>query len=170
MTSYRRLRIHGATYFFTLCLNARGDTALTDHIGLLRQAYRVTTLELPVTCHAFVVLPDHLHAIWTEPASGVFYSERWRRIKAQFSHALPPMSTPSRSHMAKRERGIWQRRFWEHCIRDEQGFEAAMRYCHDSPVKHGLVSDPDDWPYSSFAKAKMGRLPILQGQAMTIPL
>jgi putative transposase len=162
MTAYRRLRIPGATYFFTVCLEARGSTMLTDHIDLLRRAYRLTTLELPVTCHAFVVLPDHLHAIWTEPEGEVAYSERWRRIKSRFSHALGETQPQSASHLAKRERGIWQRRFWEHCLRNEAAINAGINYCYLNPVKHGVVAEPDDWPYSSFAKAKMGKLPILQ--------
>ena len=71
MTSYRRLRLPGATYFFTLCLEDRGSTALVDHVALLRNAYAKTVAELPVICRAMVVLPDHLHAVWTEPAGSV---------------------------------------------------------------------------------------------------
>ncbi|MEZ5732657.1 MAG: transposase [Paracoccaceae bacterium] len=155
MTNYRRVRIPGATYFFTLCVEDRGSTVLTDNIDVLRDAYRRTIAELPVTCPAMVVLPDHLHAIWTEPEGCVRYSERWRRLKARFSHALCDDFRPCTSKLGKRERGLWQRRFWEHAVRNEAEFIAAMAYCYNNPVKHGLVAKPDEWPYSSFAR-RMG--------------
>ena len=154
MTAYHRLRLPGATYFFTVCLEQRGATTLVDHIQSLRLAYAVTVREFPMTCHAMVVLPDHLHAVWSEPDGEVQFSERWRRIKARFSHAIPEQGAERPSLSAKRERGIWQRRFWEHAIRDETEFHAALAYCRDNPLKHGLVADPMQWPYSSFAKAE----------------
>ncbi len=160
MISYRRLRIPGATYFFTLCLADRTARTLVDHIDSLRFSYAKTISELPVICAAMVVLPDHLHAIWTEPEGIVAYSERWRRIKSRFSHAVSADFRPTSSMAQKRERGLWQRRFWEHAIRDEEELAALMDYCRINPVKHGLVRDPADWPYSSFNR-KMGRLPIL---------
>ncbi|WP_284163401.1 transposase [Frigidibacter sp. SD6-1] len=155
MTNYRRLRLPGATYFFTLCLQERGGTTLTDNIACLREAYRKTIAERPVTCPAIVILPDHLHAIWTEPADCVQFSERWRRIKARFSHALCDQFDPCDSKRRKRERGLWQRRFWEHAIRSEKDFIAAMDYCRTNPVRHGLVEEPEHWPYSSFTR-RMG--------------
>lgn len=157
MTRYRRLRVPGATVFFTLCLEQRGSRVLTEHIDLLRDAYRRTVAELPVACPAMVVLPDHLHAIWTEPGGEVHYSERWRRIKARFSHALPQDFFPRPSLQRKRERGVWQRRFWEHTLRGQAEFFAAMEYCRQSPVRHGLVRAPEDWPYSSFTR-RMGNI------------
>lgn len=160
MTQYRRLRLPGATYFFTLCLEARGSNVLVDQIGALRAAYALTLRELPALCPAMVILPDHLHAIWTEPLGTVHYSERWRRIKARFSRAVEGDHSPNPSKQAKRERGLWQRRFWEHAIRSEAEFLAAMEYCRTNPVKHNLVQDPDDWEYSSFTR-RMGNLPIL---------
>ena len=135
MTSYRRLRQTGATYFFTLCLQRRGATTLIDHVGLLREAYRRTVQELPVTCQAMVILPDHLHAIWTEPEGEVNYSERWRRIKARFSHALAGDFRPCDSKVGKRGRGVWQRRFWEHHLRSEADVNAAIfssSFCRSS--------------------------------------
>ena len=150
MTNYRRVKLPGATYFFTLCLEDRTRTDLTDQIDLLRFAYAKTVTELPVTCDAMVVLPDHLHAIWTLPQGDHDYSERWRRIKSRFSHGLAVKIPKCRSKTAKRERGLWQRRFWEHTIRDKDDFTAHMAYCHNNPVRHGLVTDPKDWPYSSF--------------------
>ncbi len=157
MTSYRRLRIPGATYFFTLCLEDREGTTLVDEIECLRDAYRRTITELPVLCPAMVILPNHLHAIWTEPPGQCRFSERWRRIKGRFSHSLGPASIICASKRTKREAGIWQRRFWEHCIRNEDEFLAAMDYCRMNPVKHGLVQNPQDWPYSSFTR-RMGNI------------
>jgi putative transposase len=157
MTSYRRLKIPGATYFFTLCLEDRDSTALTDHIDALRAAYAATLRELPALCPAMVVLPNHLHAIWTEPGDQVTYSERWRRIKARFSHAVGKADEISLSKQRKREAGLWQRRFWEHGLRSEAEFVAAMDYCHQNPVKHGWVARPEDWEYSSFSR-RMGNI------------
>jgi putative transposase len=152
MTNYRRLRVPGGTYFFTVCLEDRASTALTDHIDQLRFAYAKTVSELPVTCEAMVVLPDHLHAIWTLPEGDTDFSERWRRIKARFSHGLRATVPRCRSKIEKRERGVWQRRFWEHAVRGESNLQSAINYCWQNPVRHGLVSEPGDWPFSSFKR------------------
>ncbi len=154
MTNYRRLRVPGGTYFFTVYLEDRASTALVDQIDQLRFAYAKTVAELPVTCEAIVVLPNHLHAIWTLPDGDADFSERWRRIKARFSHGIRPTLPPNQSKAERRERGIWQRRFWEHALRDEDNLGSAMDYCWRNPVKHGLVADPADWPYSSFNRTK----------------
>ena len=158
MTQYRRLLIPGATYFFTVRLEERGTALLTDHVETLRWAYAKAVEEYPVTCHAMVVLPDHLHAIWTEPPGGVWYSERWRRIKARFSYAVPGAGVQRPSLQAKRERGVWQRRFYEHAIRNEAEFHRALTHIEEDPVKHGLVSAASLWPYSSFTKGRLGHL------------
>jgi len=155
MTNYRRFKIPGASYFFTLCLEARGSTLLVDRIADLRSAYALTLRELPVVCPAIVILPDHLHAIWTGPLGEVNYSERWRRIKARFSHVVGPALVVNNSKARKGEAGIWQRRFWEHTLRDEAELRAAMFYCQMNPVKHGLVRCAEDWPYSSYVR-RMG--------------
>lgn len=152
MTSYRRLRLPGAICFFTLCLHQRGGRVLVDQIDRLRWAYAVTVAELPVICPAIVILPDHLHAIWCEPDGRSDYSERWRRIKARFSHAVGGDFRPRDSLRRKRECGLWQRRFWEHTLRGEADFLAAMNYCRLNPVRHGLVERPEDWAWSSFTK------------------
>ncbi len=149
MTNYRRLRVPGGTYFFTLCLEDRASTALTDHIEQLRFAYAKTVSELPVTCEAMVVLPNHLHAVWTLPEGDSDFSERWRRIKARFSHAVRADLPRSQSKIDKRDSGLWQRRFWEHVVRSEDNLASAVNYCWNNPLKHGLVGDPADWPYSS---------------------
>lgn len=152
MTNYRRLRQPGGTYFFTVCLSDRSGRLLVDHINTLRWAYAKTMAEMPVTCPAMVVLPDHLHAIWTLPDGDHDFSERWRKIKARFSHALLADPNPNASKTAKRERGVWQRRFWEHRVRDDAELQTIIAYCRNNPVKHGHVTDPQDWPYSSFSK------------------
>jgi putative transposase len=151
MTNYHRIRLPGATYFFTVCLQDRASTVLTDHIDLLRFAYAKTIGEMPVICHAMVILPDHLHAIWTLPEGDADFSNRWRRIKARFSHGVGVAVPRCDSKVAKRERGLWQRRFWEHVVRNEAEFRSAVDHCRHDPVKHGLVDDPDDWAYSSFS-------------------
>jgi len=145
MTNIHRLIIPGATYFFTVRVAQQGSTLLTDHIESLRFAYAKAVQEFPVTCHAMVVLPDHLHAVWTEPAGGVFYTERWRRIKTRFAQAIP-------AHQGAQ--GIWQRRFSEHAIRNRDDFQRALHHCAQNPVWHGLVAAAEMWPYSSFAKDK----------------
>ena len=119
MPNYRRLRVPGATYFFTVNLAAEGGTALTDRIDLLREAYRLTAAEHPIRCDAMVVLPDHIHAVWTLAPGDADFSRRWQKIKGRFSHATGLRGSRSPSMVEKREAGLWQRRFWEHMIRDE---------------------------------------------------
>ncbi|PTX02445.1 REP-associated tyrosine transposase [Pararhodobacter aggregans] len=148
MSSYLRPRVPGATIFFTVRLDAAGGTLLTDEIDRLRHAVAATRRERPFTIDAFVVLPDHLHCVWTLPEGDCEYSERWRLIKSRFSMGLPP--GPRRhSHLARNERAIWQRRFWEHHIRDAEDYRAHVAYCRANPVKHGLATSPEDWPFSS---------------------
>jgi len=160
MSRYRRIRQSGGTYFFTVNLAQRGSSVLVDNIDTLRHAYAVTIAEHPVRSDAFVVLPDHLHAVWTLPEGDANYSERWRKIKARFSHAVGERLRSSSKH-AKRERGLWQRRFWEHTIRDEADYQAHVHYCWVNPVKHGLVERPADWAYSSVHRdVRRDRVPV----------
>jgi putative transposase len=148
MTDYRRLRVPGGTYVFTLHLARAGGSRLTDRIDLLRAAYAATHLERPFETLAIVVLPDHLHAIWRLPPGDADFSTRWRLIKTRFSRALPP--GPRRpSLLRKGEKGIWLRRFWEHRVRDAAELEACKRYVWSDPVRHGLVNRPEDWSHSS---------------------
>ena len=149
MTAYRRVRVPGATYFFTLCLEDRLSSALTDHADALRAAFLKTQAERPFYCDAIVVLPDHLHAIWTLPEGDTDFSTRWRLIKARFVRETGLSGLRRRSHLKKGERGVWQRRFWEHAIRDEADHRAHVEYCWANPVRHGLVVRPVDWPFSS---------------------
>ncbi|MEH6772684.1 MAG: transposase [Cereibacter changlensis] len=149
MSQYLRPKRPGATVFFTVGLAQRGSDVLVQEIAALREAVRATRAERPFAIDAWVVLPDHMHCVWTLPAGDCGYGLRMSVIKARFSRALPP--GPRRaSHEKRREHGIWQRRFWEHHIRDDEDFAAHIRYCWINPVKHGFVDDPADWPYSSY--------------------
>ncbi|MDU8943456.1 REP-associated tyrosine transposase [Ovoidimarina sediminis] len=152
MTDYRRARIPGGAYFFTVALEDRSQTTLVDHVDALRAVYAQTKAERPFRCDAFVVLPDHLHAVWTLPEGDADFSMRWRIIKARFSQAVSRRVGGfhrSASKRRKGELGIWQRRFWEHCIRDEADHQAHVRYCWLNPVKHGHAARAAEWPYSS---------------------
>ncbi|WP_425051699.1 REP-associated tyrosine transposase [Psychromarinibacter sp. S121] len=153
MTAYRRARIEGATYFFTVCLAARGAATLVEHVDVLRRAYVQTQSERPFLSVAAVVLPDHLHTIWTLPEGDADFSTRWGAIKARFSRDVTGMGLKpirrSRSKAAKGDAGVWQRRFWEHVIRDERDLSLHIRYCWGNPVRHGLVERAVDWPHSS---------------------
>ncbi|HEX6441349.1 MAG TPA: transposase [Stellaceae bacterium] len=151
MPDYRRNRIPGAPYFFTVNLRDRRSDLLVAHIDVLRDAVRGVRLELPFRIDAWVVLPEHMHCLWTLPEGDSDFPERWRRIKAAFTHALPD---PERSLTKLRngERGIWQRGYWEHTIRDEHDYAAHMDYIHFNPVKHGYVVNPGEWPFSSFRR------------------
>ena len=148
MSNYLRLRCPGATVFFTVTLAQRGTSLLTDEIERLRYAVGVTQRERPFTIDAFVVLPDHLHCLWTLPDRDTDYSLRWRLIKSRFSRGLPRGAMRA-SHRARGERGIWQRRFWEHHIRDDADFRYHLGVCWNSPVEQALVESPTDWPFSS---------------------
>jgi len=150
MTSYRRNFVPGGSYFFTVNLADRRLSLLTDHVGLLRAAFRHVRTRHPFTIEAAVILPDHLHAIWTLPEEDSRFAMRWRLIKAMFSRGLPGSEAISTSRAVKGGRGIWQRRYWEHTLRDERDFERHVNYIHFNPVKHGYVSCVGDWPHSSF--------------------
>ena len=148
MSEYRRPRLPGATVFFSIALAQRGTTLLIDEVERLRLAVAATRRERPFAIDAWVVLPDHMHCIWTLPDADADYSLRWRLIKSRFSRGLP--KGPLRhSHLTRQERGIWQRRFWEHHIRNESDYRDHLAYCWRDPVRHGLVETPQAWPYSS---------------------
>ncbi|KIN67225.1 Transposase IS200-family protein [Sulfitobacter donghicola DSW-25 = KCTC 12864 = JCM 14565] len=144
--------VPGGTYFFTVNLAERGSDLLLREINLLRSAYAAAIKEHPVRCEAMVILPDHLHAVWTLPSDDADFSIRWQKIKTAFSKNCPSVGSPNESKRRKGERGIWQRRFWEHCIRDQADFAAHVDYCHWNPVKHGFVERPEDWPFSTMQR------------------
>jgi putative transposase len=150
MPNYRRAFVPGGCWFFTVNLLERRKTLLVDHIASLRKAVAITRRDHPFTIDAFVVLPDHLHAVWQLPPNDHDFSTRWRLIKTRFARALPKDEQLSSVRMARHERGIWQRRFWEHMIRDEADYARHVEYCYINPLKHGLVTRVSDWPHSSF--------------------
>ncbi len=150
MPDYRRNRVPGGTYFFTANLLDRNSRKLVTHVNLLRDAVRDVRGRAPFHIDAWVVLPDHMHCIWTLPPDDSDFSGRWRELKKSFTKALPPAEHRSPVRRRRGERGIWQRRFWEHTIRDERDYASHMDYVHFNPVKHGLVARAADWPYSSF--------------------
>ncbi len=152
MPRYIRAFIPGGTFFFTLALLERHRRLLTEHIDALRSAFAEERCKRPFTIDAIVVLPDHLHCIWTLPEGDSDFSTRWHGIKWRFSRAIPPGERLSPRRIRKGERGVWQRRFWEHAIRDDTDFARHADYIHHNPVKHGLARSPADWPYSSFQR------------------
>lgn len=151
MTEYRRTKIQGATYFFTVnCAERRGNRILENNVDALRQVFRKVKQKHPFEIDAIVILPEHLHCIWTLPQDDADYSLRWNLIKSGFSRLITDGERLSESRIKRGERGIWQRRFWEHMVRDEKDFERHVDYIHWNPVKHGCVKRVRDWPYSSF--------------------
>jgi putative transposase len=150
MTAYRRNLVTGGTYFFTVNLADRRWSLLTENVELLRAAFRYTRRCHAFTIEAIVILPDHLHVVWTLPPEDSDFATRWRLIKTAFSRGLHPTERVSASRSRKRERGIWQRRFWEHTIRDDDDFARHLDYIHFNPIKHGYVERVQDWPFSSF--------------------
>ena len=152
MPDYRRLRVPGGTYFFTVNLLDRRSNLLTLHIDALREAVRATRASRPFHIDAWVVLPDHLHCLWTLPPGDDDFSNRWKAIKIRFVHSLPPIEPRSDVCARRGERGIWQRRFWEHVIRDETDYARHVDYIHFNPVKHGWSGTARDWPNSTFQR------------------
>ena len=156
MPDYRRYFVAGGTYFFTVVTHRRRRFLTTDLAReCLREAIAVVRSRRAFEMHAVVLLPNHLHAIWSLPRGDNDYSTRWRRIKAHFTESYLARGGReghlSASRNKRGERGIWQRRFWEHLIRDEFDFERHFDYVHYNPVKHRLVNCPRDWPHSTFA-------------------
>ena len=136
------------THYFTVALHRPGDDLLVLEIERLRHAVRLTRAERPFQIAAWVVMPDHLHTIWTLPAGEDDVAGRWRLIKARFSASLPLDARKSR--VSRAAQGVWQRGFWQHRIGDASDLALHMRSCQMDPVRHGLVDVPEAWPYSSF--------------------
>ena len=152
MPDYRRNRVPGGTYFFTANVLDRKDGLLVTHIGALRNAVRGVRARAPFHVDAWVVLPDHMHCIWTLPAGDSDYSGRWQALKKAFTKSIPAGEQRSAVRVRRGERGVWQRRFWEHTIRDDRDYANHMDYVHFNPVKHALAAHPTDWPFSSFRR------------------
>lgn len=153
MTNYRRIYVPGATWFFTVNLVERkGNQLLVDRIDVLRESFIRVRTKHPYNIDAIVVLPDHLHCVLTLPSGDKDFSTRWGLIKSNFSRGIETGERISNSRAKRGERGIWQRRFWDHLIRDEADYQAHIDYIHWNPVKHGLVRCVADWKHSSFHK------------------
>jgi putative transposase len=151
MPDYRRAWKPGGTWFFTLnLLHRNGNDLLIRHIDLLRESIRQVRKQHPFVIHGWVVLPDHMHCIISLPEDDTDFALRWRLLKSGFSKKLPKTEWRSDIREKRGERGIWQRRFWEHLIRDERDYAAHMDYIHINPVKHGLAERVREWPYSTF--------------------
>lgn len=148
---YRRIWHPGGTYFFTVnLLQRQGNCLLVEQIQALREAVKKVKVTYPFEIHAWVVLPEHMHCIIELPDHNADYATRWRLIKSYFSKSLPKIEYQSNVRILRKERGIWQRRYWAHLITDEKDYQAHMDYVHINPVKHGLVSEVKSWPYSTF--------------------
>ena len=160
MVNYRRNRLPGGTYFFTVTLRDRTSRRLVEQMVELRSALRQVKRELPFHIDAMVVMPEHLHAVWTLPPGDDDYAGRWRLIKSRFTRALIRTGVGLR----RNEKGVydlWQRRYWEHTVRDETDLERHVDYIHYNPVKHGHVKRVCDWPYSTFHRyVKAGVYPL----------
>ncbi|MES2536008.1 MAG: transposase [Pseudomonadota bacterium] len=151
MPNYHRAWCPGGTYFFTVNLLQRSDNdLLVRHIDFLRDAVRTVRLAHPFKIHAWVVLPEHMHCVIELPAGDADFALRWRLIKIRFSKSLPDKEWRSATRLRRGERGIWQRRYWEHLIRDDADFAAHMDYVHVNPLRHGLVEREADWRFSTF--------------------
>lgn len=176
MSRYIRPKVPGACVFFTVNLVDRGADTLVRHVEVLRQAVAVTKAKRPFGIDAWVVLPEHMHCVWTLPEGDADFATRMASIKAQFTRDIrrsefTPTPIPRNSYGAnggrvrrggayeervgvnpdlRDEAPIWQKRFWEHHIRDDRDFAAHVRYCWINPVKHGLVGHPREWPWSSW--------------------
>jgi putative transposase len=152
MPDYRRHRVPGGTYFFTVTLAERRLALLVEHIAVLREAFDAVRRARPFSLDAIVVLPDHLHCLWTLPPGDDDFASRWAQVKAGFSRGIPHGEHRRASLIRKRERGVWQRRYGEHLIRDDEDYSRHLDYIHFNPVKHGHVLVAADWPYSSFRR------------------
>lgn len=153
MSNYRRARVPGATYFFTVNLRDRSSDLLVREIALLRECVRATRARHPFHIDAWVVLPEHMHCLWTLPEGDADFALRWKVIKHAFSTRLPTTEARTATQLSRGERGIWQRRYWEHLIRDAADYQRHFDYIHYNPVKHGYARRVMDWPYSSVHRA-----------------
>jgi putative transposase len=164
---YRRAKFLGGTYFFTVVTYGRKNIfANIENVTLIRKAFRHVMEKYPFTIDAFVLLPDHLHCIWTLPDGDMDFSNRWRLIKSFFTKKCLSeyRNIANESRVKKKEQAVWQRRFWEHLIRDDNDYEKHVEYIHYNPVKHGHVKSPKDWIYSSFHKyARQGKYDLNWG-------
>ena len=168
MPNYRRWRQPGGVYFFTLVSHQRCPILIEPTFRVaLREAWEATRSERPFETPAVVLLPDHLHCLWRLPEGDDDYSTRWRMIKTRVTRALGGRAAPVGSSRERRREGsVWQRRFWEHVIRDETDLKRHTDYIHYNPVKHGHVERAGDWPYSTFQRyLRLGEYDVDWGRA-----
>jgi len=155
MPNYRRANIEGACYFFTVNTLRRQPILVDEPIRIaLRKAIEAVRVGLPFTIDAWVLLPDHLHCLWTLPRGDADFATRWKLIKTKVTQQCGSSFFRDEFITARRSKkgqgSIWQNRYWEHQIRDDNDFEQHANYIHWNPVKHGYVERVADWPYSSF--------------------
>jgi len=162
MPYYQRSWVEGGTFFFTVVTCNRAPILTADNARpLLHSAWMEVCGRHPFTTVAVCLLPDHLHCIWSLPEGDADYARRWSEIKRIFTKGyliqVGPGGERNESRLQRREAAIWQRRFWEHTIRDEQDLNRHLDYIHYNPLKHGLVKRVSEWPWSSFHRyVKMG--------------
>ncbi|TDR28845.1 REP-associated tyrosine transposase [Hydromonas duriensis] len=174
MPNYRRSNVAGATYFFTVVTHQRQPILCDGDVRLaLREAIGVVRAELSFEIDAWVLMPDHLHAIWTLPEHDADFGKRWGEIKRYVSQQcggrLNQTWRLSDSNIKRRESSVWQRRFWEHQVRDDADFERCINYAYYNPVKHGLVERVADWPHSTFHRyVKQGVYPLNWGEGLRV--
>ena len=149
---YRRASTPGATYFFTLNTVDRSGQLLTEHVDALRESFRSVRRSRPFVLDAICVLPEHVHLLMTLPSEDADFATRVMLIKQGFSRRVPAGERISTSRTSRGERGLWQRRYWEHLIRDDTDFERHVDYIHFNPVKHGWAQRAADWPHSSIRR------------------
>lgn len=152
---YRRAFLPGGSFFFTLVMVGRRPIfASEEAVDVLRDAFRSVRLSRPFELDAMVVLPDHLHCIWTLPPGDADFATRWRLVKTWFTKHCDPALRLRQSHsqVARNEQALWQHRYWEHMLRDENDYARHVEYIHFNPVKHGLVLSAIDWPHSSLRR------------------
>jgi putative transposase len=166
---YRRAFTPGGTLFFTVVTHDRRPLlASAEAVAVLRAAFRSVRQSRPFEIDAMVVMPDHLHCIWTMPPDDADFATRWRLIKTWFTKNRPTSlgTAPDPARSAKGEQAVWQHRYWEHLIRDDNDFARHVDYIHYNPVKHGLASSAAQWPYSSFNRhVAAGIYPANWGQS-----
>ncbi|MDP0298818.1 transposase [Glaesserella parasuis] len=162
MSNYRRNFTQGGIYFFTIVLQDRTSDLLVRYIDEFRCAYKETVEKYSFETIAITILPDHLHLILQLPENDDDYSIRLKFLKTRFTQKIPKEHrNPNFSREKRNEAGIWQRRFWEHYIRDEEDLEKYIAYTYYNPVKHNYVKNVSDWAYSSFHKdVQNGKFPM----------
>lgn len=155
MTNYRRRFVPGGTYYFSVCLLDSQSNLLVDEVLFLRHAFSLCQKQRPFVIDAAVVMPAQLQMIWTLPPGDMDYTARWRQIKSTFSRHVPILDKRSDSHQKRGEIEIWQRRFWEHQIKDQEDFALHDHLIATAPLRAGLLRNGGEWPFSSAVKRSM---------------